>query len=331
MSKEILVVGGAGYIGSHVVKLLSEKGYSPVVFDNLSTGPKQAVLDVKLIQGDLADTSKLNELFQNHNFIGVMNFAGSIVVPESVANPVKYYQNNTTNALNLINACIENSVPNFIFSSTAAVYGDVEGGVVTEETPTLPLNPYGHSKLMVEQILKDISLAHNFNYVALRYFNVSGADPEGKIGQAFPGATHLIKVCCEAAAGKRDGVKVFGTDYPTTDGTGVRDYIHVTDLAAAHISALEYLINNSKSQVLNCGYGQGYSVKEVIAAVKQTSGNDFTVVESPRRPGDSAEVVANCDKIKQILGWIPQYNSLKTIVKTAYDWENSEIFNNWNV
>lgn len=328
--KKILVTGGAGYIGSHVVKLLGESGYDVVVYDNLSTGNKKAVLTGELIVGDLEDLEKLNTTFEKHQFDGVMHFAGSIVVPESVENPTKYYANNTQNSLNLMQLCLKYKVNNFIFSSTAAVYGILENGVATEETPTSPINPYGWSKLMTEQMLKDISFAHtDFNYIALRYFNVSGADPDGKIGQAFPGATHLIKVNCEAAAGKRDKTYIFGTDFDTPDGTGVRDYIHVVDLAWAHVKGMEYLFENKKSQVMNCGYGHGYSVREVVKAVKEVTGKDFPVEEAPRRAGDPAQLISKVDKIHQVLDWETKYDNLAFIIATAFEWERGEVFASW--
>lgn len=328
--KKILVTGGAGYIGSHVVKLLGESGYDVVIYDNLSTGNKNAVLSGELVVGDLEDLEKLNDTFEKHQFDGVMHFAGSIVVPESVENPAKYYSNNTQNSLNLMQLCLKHKVNNFIFSSTAAVYGILEDGVATEETATSPINPYGWSKLMTEQMLKDLSFAHSdFNYIALRYFNVSGADPDGKIGQAFPGATHLIKVNCEAAAGKRDKTYIFGTDFDTPDGTGVRDYIHVVDLAWAHVKGMEYLFKNKKSQVMNCGYGHGYSVREVVKAVKEVTGKDFPVEEAPRRVGDPAQLISKVDKIHEVLDWQTKYDNLAFIIETAFEWERGEVFASW--
>lgn len=316
----ILVTGGAGYIGSHVV--LALKGHDVTVIDNLSTGHRKAVNDAELIELDLSQKEKVESVFKEKKFDAVMHFAGSIVVPESVSKPMSYYSNNTLNSHFLIEMTLKYKVPNFIFSSTAAVYGTVDSGTSHEGSVLSPLNPYGHSKLMTEQMLQDAAFAHpEFNFVALRYFNVSGADPEGRVGQSFPGATHLIKCACEAAAGKRDGLKVFGTDYPTKDGTCVRDYIHVSDLADAHVKSLEYLKNGGKSQIMNCGYGLGYSVKEVIKLVKEISGKDFTVTESPRRPGDAATVVSDVTLIHKTMDWKPKYNDLRTIIKTAYDWE----------
>ena len=328
--KNVLVTGGAGYIGSHVVKLLGEQGYNVVTFDNLSTGFRNAVLYGEFIEGDLSNHKLLDDTIKNFNIDAVMHFAGSIVVPESVENPIKYYKNNTENSLNLINICVKNNVKNFIFSSTAAVYGVLEQGEAKEDLDLRPINPYGQSKLMTELMLKDTSEAvDNFNYVALRYFNVSGADPDGKIGQAFPGATHLIKVNCEAAVGKREKTYIFGTDYPTEDGTCIRDYIHVSDLAAAHLSALEFLFEKKESQVFNCGYGEGFSVKEVVTAVKQVTKKDFIVEEVGRRAGDPPILVSNAEKIRLNTNWKPQYNDLNFIIKTAFEWEGGAVLKSW--
>lgn len=330
MAKKILVTGGAGYIGSHVVKLLGESGYDVVVYDNLSTGNKNAVLYGELVEANLEDLDTLDAVFAKHQFDGVMHFAGSIVVPESVENPIKYYSNNTENSFHLMQLCLKHKVNNFIFSSTAAVYGNLENGIATEETLTQPINPYGYSKLMTEQMLKDISFAHkDFNYIALRYFNVSGADPDGKIGQAFPGATHLIKVNCEAAAGKRNKTYIFGTDFETPDGTGVRDYIHVVDLANAHVKGIEYLFKHKTSQVMNCGYGHGYSVREVVNAVKEVTGVNYPVEEANRRAGDPAQLISKVDKIHSLLDWNTKYDNLEFIIKTAYEWEKGETFASW--
>ncbi len=330
MSKKILVTGGAGYIGSHVVKQLGEAGYDIVVYDNLSTGNKEAILYGELVHADLTDLKTLEETFSKHKFDGVMHFAGSIIVPESVEKPLMYYSNNTHNSLELIKMCTKHNVPSFIFSSTAAVYGMLEEDEATEQTKTSPINPYGQSKLMTEHMLRDTSSAfENFNYVALRYFNVCGADPDGKIGQAFPGATHLIKVNCEAAVGKRDKTYIFGTDFETPDGTGIRDYIHVADLASAHIKAIEYLFDNKKSEVMNCGYGHGFSVREVVNTVKEVTNTDYKVEETGRRAGDPAKLISKVTKIKETLGWSPKYDDLNFIIKTAFDWEGGDVFKSW--
>ena len=320
---KILITGGAGYIGSHVVKLLGESGkHELVVLDNLSTGVADAVLFGRLVEMDLGDFDAVDAFFKAEKFDAVIHFAAKIVVPESVENPLLYYRNNTVNTTNLIEMCVKYGVSKFIFSSTAAVYGEPTDGVVTESTPTVPICPYGWSKLMSEYVLRDVSFAHeNFNYVALRYFNVAGADPDGLIGQNFPNATHLIKVSCQAALGMRDKLSVFGTDFDTPDGTGVRDYIHVTDLAAAHICALEHLQKGGKSDIFNCGYGKGSSVLEVISAVKKISGVDFQVDSTDRRPGDPAFLISDNSKILANLNWTPKYQDLDFICKTAFEWE----------
>jgi UDP-glucose 4-epimerase len=318
---KILITGGAGYIGSHVVKALGALGHDLIIYDNLSTGHKEAITYGELVVGDLANKDQLDELFRTQKFEAVLHFAGSIVVPESVSQPLKYYQNNTLNSHTLLDLCDKHGVDKFIFSSTAAVYGMPADGVCREDSPTQPINPYGQSKLMTEHMLKDLAFSSKFRYVALRYFNVSGADPEGRIGQSFPEATHLIKVACETACGKRTHMNVFGTDYPTPDGTCVRDYIHVTDLADAHVKALEYLAKGGKSEVLNCGYGHGFSVKEVLNQVKKVTGVDFKVIESERRPGDPASLTAKVDRIHSVIGWKPKYDDLNVIIKSAFEWE----------
>ncbi len=324
MQSNILVTGGAGYIGSHVVNLLGLSGnnYSITVLDNLSTGRKASVLYGDLVEENLENLEAIDSLFSQKKFDAVIHFAGSIVVPESVTDPSKYYANNTENSLNLLKLCIKHKVKNFIFSSTAAVYGMGDGETpCTEEDYFNPINPYGRSKLMTEWMLEDFSNAYEFNYVALRYFNVAGANVEGKVGQCTPNATHLIKIASQCATGKRDMMSLYGTDYPTPDGTCIRDYIHVDDLAQAHLDGLSYLLKGGKSQVLNCGYGHGASVKEVIAAVKAVSGVDIKVEEVERRPGDAIALISKAEKIKKILGWKPQYDDLNLIVKTALDWE----------
>lgn len=323
MKKKILVTGGAGYIGSHVLnqlKMLAE--HDVTIIDNLSTGKREAILYGELIIGDVGDESFLENVLSSKKFEAVIHFAGSVVVPESVSNPLKYYLNNTINSFKLMNACVKHGVNKFIFSSTAAVYGSLDNGVASEETATNPESPYGRTKLMTEWMLQDVALAHpEFNYVILRYFNVAGASLDGLIGQSTPQATHLLKVACESAAGKRAGMQIFGTDYDTKDGTCIRDFIHVDDLARAHICALNYLALENKSVILNCGYGQGLTVSEMIAATKRLSGVDFKVELAPRRAGDCAVVMSEAKKIREVLGWVPQNNNIDVIVKSALEWE----------
>ncbi|CCG95061.1 UDP-glucose 4-epimerase GalE [Marinobacter nauticus] len=318
---KVLVTGGAGYIGSHVVRQLAAAGHDIVVFDNLSTGYRWAVTAGELVVGDLADEQALEAVFSEHGFEAVLHFAANIVVPESVANPLKYYSNNTRNTLNLLKMVELYQVPYMVFSSTAAVYGMPEQTVLTEDLPLAPINPYGASKMMSERMMMDLAAASNLNYVILRYFNVAGANPDGLLGQATPEATHLIKVACECVTGQRDGMSVFGTDYETRDGTCVRDYIHVEDLAKAHVMALDYMAKGGESQVLNCGYGRGFTVREVIDVVKAESGVDFPVQETGRRAGDPAALMADNTRIKGVLGWQPDFDDLNTIVRTALAWE----------
>jgi len=318
---KVLVTGGAGYIGSHVVRQLGEAGHDIVVFDNLSTGHPWAVTYGDLVVGDLADPDAIDAVMTKHKFDAVMHFAAHIVVPESVTNPLKYYRNNTRNTLNLLAAIAEHRIPRMVFSSTAAVYGMPDKTLLGEETPLNPINPYGASKMMSERMIQDVAAAVGLRYVILRYFNVAGADPQTRIGQATPEATHLIKVACECATGARKGMQVFGTDYDTRDGTCVRDYIHVEDLASAHIRALEYMADGGTSDVLNCGYGRGFTVREVIDVVKRLSGVDFPVTEAPRRAGDPAALMADNTRIRSVLDWKPEYAELDTIVRTALDWE----------
>lgn len=318
----ILVTGGAGYIGSHMVLELRDAGEPVVVIDNLSTGFRWAVPDdVPLVVGDVGDTRLVTRLIKDWNVEAIIHFAGSIIVPESVSDPLKYYQNNTANSRNLIEAAVRTGVGTFIFSSTAAVYGMPEENPVSEEAPLRPMSPYGTSKLMTEFMLADVARAHDFNYVALRYFNVAGADPEGRTGQSTPQATHLIKVACETALGRRPYMEVFGTDYPTPDGTCIRDYIHVKDLARAHMQALAHLRGGGASEVFNCGYSRGVSVFEVVDAVKRAAGAGFDVRLSARRPGDPAAIVASSAKIRQALGWTPEHDDLDAIVAQAFAWE----------
>ncbi len=331
----ILITGGAGYIGSHVVKQLIENtDFDITIIDNLSTGSIETIKtledinkqsgknrDFKFIEADLKDFSIMEGIFKASDFDAVIHFAASIVVPESVRNPIKYYINNTVNTANLINLCLKYNVNKFIFSSTAAVYGEPDEIPVKETTPTNPINPYGRTKLMSEMVLKDVGFSNsNFKYVILRYFNVAGADAKIRIGQRFPNATHLIKVAAETAVGKRDKMFVYGTDYPTSDGTCIRDFIHVDDLADAHLKSLEYLSDN-ESDIFNCGYGKGYSVLEVVNTMKKVSGLDFKVEITKRREGDPAVLVADNEKILKKLNWKPKYDDLNFICKTALEWE----------
>ena len=318
---KVLVTGGAGYIGSHVVRQLAQAGHDITVFDNLSTGYAWAVTAGELLVGDLADEQAIEDLFTSHSFDAVLHFAANIVVPESVANPLKYYSNNTRNTLNLLKAVERYGVAYMVFSSTAAVYGMPDETVLTEDMPLAPINPYGASKMMSERMIMDLAASSALNYVILRYFNVAGANPEGLLGQATPEATHLIKVACECATGSREGMSIFGTDYDTRDGTCIRDYIHVEDLAKAHVMALDYMAAGGDSRVLNCGYGRGFTVREVIDVVKSRSGVDFPVEESGRRAGDPGALMADNHRITRTLGWTPDHDNLETIVQTALDWE----------
>jgi len=319
--KSILVTGGAGYIGSHVVRQLGEAGENVVVLDNLSTGFAAAILYGKLVKGDTGDSALVAKVLKENNIDTVMHFAAHTVVPESVSNPLKYYWNNTCSTRNLLEQCHLHGVKHFIFSSTAAVYGVPESGCAIETTPTDPINPYGTSKLMTEWMLRDLAAASDLRYIALRYFNVAGCDPQTRIGQATPNATLLLKVACETAIGKRPSISIFGTDYKTPDGTGIRDYIHVEDLADAHLKSLTYLRNGGKSDILNVGYGHGYSVREVLNMVEKVNGAKLNIKQEPRRAGDPPALIANSDKIKSLFNWQPKYNNLEFIVKSALDWE----------
>jgi UDP-glucose 4-epimerase len=319
----VLVTGGAGYIGSHAVLALLDRGWPVAVIDNLSTGFRFAVPEgVPLYEGDIEDATLLTRVFAEQGTRAVMHFAGSIVVPESVANPLKYYHNNTAKSRALIAAAVDAGVPHFIFSSTAATYGIPEVSPVTEDCLKQPINPYGWSKLMTERMLADTAAAHPLNFCALRYFNVAGADPQARSGQSTAGATHLIKVAVEAALGKRDSVAVFGTDYDTPDGTGVRDYIHVSDLAAAHVLALEALIAEpGRSLTMNCGYGRGFSVLEVLDAVDRVTNRRIERVLEGRRAGDPDSLISDNSRIRATVPWVPQHDDLETIVTHALAWE----------
>jgi UDP-glucose 4-epimerase len=317
----VLVTGGAGYIGSHTVQQLVARGDRVVVIDNLSTGFRDAVRGAALVEGNVGDCDLVSRTLEAYRVDAVLHFAAHTVVPESMSDPLKYYGNNTCNTRNLLACCAQAGVDKFIFSSTAAVYGTTEAGVADENTQTQPINPYGTSKLMSETMLRDWSATGAVRHVILRYFNVAGCDPLGRIGHSTPEATLLIKVACEHAVGKRRSVSIYGTDYDTPDGTGVRDYIHVEDLAAAHLRALDHLRDGGTSLTLNCGYGHGYSVREVVDAVARVGGHALNVIELPRRPGDIPKLIACSDRLRQELGWTPRYDDLDFIVRTALTWE----------
>jgi UDP-glucose 4-epimerase len=318
----VLVTGGAGFIGSHMVLALVDKGEDVVVLDNLSTGFWWAVSPAaRLVEGDIGDEALLDRVMSEHRFDAVIHFAGSIVVPDSVADPLAYYLNNTVKSRALIAAAVKHGVPRFVFSSTAAVYGNPGREPVFEDAALKPISPYGTSKLMTEWMLRDSHAAHGLQYAALRYFNVAGADPKGRSGQSTPRATHLIKVACETAIGSRTHLEVFGTDYDTPDGTCIRDYIHVSDLVAAHIDALRHLRNGGDSGVFNCGYGTGYSVLEVIRSVEKAAGRKLDVKLTGRRAGDPAAIVAGAEKVRRVLGWQPRHQDLDEIVASALAWE----------
>jgi UDP-glucose 4-epimerase len=320
----VLVTGGAGYIGSHVVLALLERGEAVVVLDNLSTGFRRLVPEqASFVLGDVGDVALLNRLILEHGIDSIMHFAGSVVVPESVANPLAYYFNNTVKSHALIQAALRNDIRKFIFSSSAAVYGTPVSNPVTEDATLKPISPYGSSKMMTETMLADVSRASELRYMALRYFNVAGADPQGRGGQSSAVATHLIKVACEVVCGRRPHLEIFGINYPTSDGTCIRDYIHVTDLAQAHVNALSWLREGRGSLVVNCGYGRGYSVLEVVGAMKRVSGTDFKVVFGPRRAGDPPSLVAAVGLIGETLGWKPRFNDLELIANHALTWERT--------
>src|SRR5438552_3474595 len=318
----VLVTGGAGYIGSHMVHALAEGGESVVVIDNLSTGFSAFLPEgVPLFIGDAGDENLVEGVIAQHGVESIIHFAGSVVVPDSMRDPLAYYRNNTMTTRSLLNAAVKGGVNRFIFSSTAAVYGNPDQVPVPEYAPTRPLSPYGFSKLMSEIMLHDTASAHGMKYVALRYFNVAGADPQGRVGLATVGATHLLKIAVEAATGQRAKIDVFGTDYPTPDGSCIRDFIHVSDLAQAHRAALSYLRDGGPSVTLNCGYSRGYSVLETIEAVKRVSGRNFAVQYAPRRPGDIMTMVADTDRMRSLLDWTPRYDDLETIATHALAWE----------
>ena len=318
----VLVTGGAGYIGSHMVLALADAGETAVVIDNLTTGYWWAVAPgAKLVEGDAGDAELLTRLMAEHKFDAVVHFAGSIVVPDSVADPLGYYLNNTVKSRTLIECAVKAGIPRFIFSSTAAVYGNPGGEPVFETAAPAPISPYGSSKLMTEWMLRDSHAAYGLQYVALRYFNVAGADPKGRSGQSTPRATHLIKVACQTALGQRDHLDIFGSDYATPDGTCLRDYIHVSDLISAHMDALTHLRKDGESGVFNCGYGKGFSVLEVIKAVERVTGGKLKVNMAPRRAGDPAALVAGAERVRRVLGWAPKHHDLDFIVASALDWE----------
>jgi UDP-glucose 4-epimerase len=318
----VLVTGGAGYIGSHVAWALHDAGRRAVVLDDLSAGRRElAPADAPFVEGDAGDIGLVARLARDHGCGAVMHFAGSIVVSESVAKPELYFRNNTAVTGRLVEACLEAGIERFVYSSTAAVYGQPESVPIGEDTPLRPINPYGRSKLMSEWMLADAAAAHRFECVSLRYFNVAGADGRGRTGQVSPAATHLIKIACEAALGRRDGVEIYGEDYDTPDGTCIRDYVHVTDLADAHLAALKHLEGGGGSLTLNCGYGKGASVRQVLAEVEDAAGRPLAVSGAPRRPGDAVSLVADAARIRDVLGWRPGNDDLATIVSSALEWE----------
>jgi len=320
----VLITGGAGYIGSHAVLAFREAGHTVAVIDDLSTGRRDAVPEgVPFFEGDVGDRARLDDVLKAQEVSSVIHFAGSLIVPESVVRPLAYYRNNTAVSRTLIEACVESGVRRFVFSSTCAVYGMADRLPLSEDSSTNPINPYGRSKLMTEWMLADAAKAHDLAFVALRYFNVAGADPRGRTGQSTPNATQLIKVASEAAAGRREAVTVFGEDYDTPDGTCIRDYIHVTDLAAAHVAALQYLEAGGESRVFNCGYGHGFSVRQVLDMVRKVSGQDLVVRSGPRRAGDPPTLYADISQIQDRLGWSPAYDDLEEIVASALRWERS--------
>jgi UDP-glucose 4-epimerase len=319
--KAILITGGAGYIGSHVLLQLQARGERAIVLDNLYTGFRQAVRDAPLIVGDVGDRPLLERVLREHEVDTVMHFAANTIVPESVRDPLKYYGNNTCATRNLLEACMQQGVRQFVFSSTAAVYGIPAGGIASEDMALTPINPYGSSKLVSEWILRDLAAVSDFRYVSLRYFNVAGSDTQTRIGQATRKATLLVKVACEAIVGKRSHVSVYGTDYDTPDGTGVRDYIHVEDLARAHVDALDYLRGGGATAICNCGYGHGYSVRQVLESVQRVAGKALQIREEARREGDPPTLIARADRVRSVLGWVPRLDNLDAIVTSSLRWE----------
>jgi len=326
---KVLVVGGAGYIGSHMVKMLAQAGHDVVTLDNLSNGYRDAVKYGEFAEGDIADSALLDQLFSKHSFDGVMHFASYIQVGESVEKPSMYYRNNVSNTQTLLDAMLDHGINKFIFSSTAATFGEPEYTPIDEKHPQKPINPYGHSKLMVEQILQDFDRAYGLKSVSLRYFNAAGADPDGELGERHIPETHLIPLVLQAASGRRDSITVFGTDYDTEDGTCVRDYIHINDLCSAHLLGLEHLVAGGDSRAYNMGNGQGYSIKQVIDVAKQVTGNDFAVETGERRSGDPARLVADSSLLQKELGWKPEFTDLESIIRHAWAWEQKH--DSWKV
>jgi UDP-glucose 4-epimerase len=324
MKNKILVTGGAGYIGSHTVSALIKSGFEVVIVDDLSTGFKRLIHPkARMYQVSILNTEAIKDILRNEQISGVIHFAAKIIVPESIAQPIEYYKNNTMGVLSVLEACKVAEVKNIVFSSTAAVYGNASMELITELDSVSPINPYGSSKLFSEQIIKDCEFEFGLQSVILRYFNVAGASESLQLGQLSKNASHLIKIASEVACGKRDSMSITGTDYPTSDGTGVRDYIHVEDLADIHVLGIKFLLDGGKSEIFNCGYGHGTSVREVIEAIRKVSGVNLKALEAPRRPGDAAQLVADSRKIRQTLGWIPKRDSLETICRTAYLFEKS--------
>ena len=324
MKNKILVTGGAGYVGSHTVSALIKSGFEVVIVDDLSTGFKRLIHPkARMYQVSILNTEAIKDILRNEQIAGVIHFAAKIIVPESIAQPIEYYKNNTMGVLSVLEACKVAEVKKIVFSSTAAVYGNASMELIKELDSVSPINPYGFSKLFSEQIIKDCEFEFGLQSVILRYFNVAGASESLQLGQLSKNATHLIKIASEVACGKRDSISITGTDYPTIDGTGVRDYIHVEDLADIHVLAIKFLLEGGKSEIFNCGYGHGVSVREVIETIRKVSGVNFKAFEEPRRPGDAAQLVADSSKVRKTLGWIPKRDSLETICRTAYLFEKS--------